>query len=100
MARCRRTTAPLPPRHKTDAYQKAFALRPTNFEAAYNIAEHYRARAWQGLEDHKSLATNAMQWFQTVMGPQPVRSYGPMRYAMCLDCWENMTRPCPYFQRA
>jgi O-antigen ligase len=85
---------------QTEAYQKAFALRPTNFEAAYNIAEHYRLQAWQGLEGHENLATNAMQWFQKVIDLNPYDPYGPMRYGMCLDWLRNHDQALPYFQQA
>ena len=85
---------------QTDAYQKAFALRPTNFEAAYNIAEHYRLYAWQGLENHRTLTTNAMQWFQRAMQLNPYDPYPPMRYAMCLHWLGNHDQALPWFQRA
>jgi O-antigen ligase len=85
---------------QTDAYQKAFALRPTNFEAAYNIGEHYRVHAWQGLEGYQTLTTNAMQWFQRAMHLNPYDPYGPMRYAMCLDWLGNHDQALPYFQQA
>jgi tetratricopeptide (TPR) repeat protein len=85
---------------QTDAYQKAFALRPTNFEAAYNIAEHYRLHAWQGFEGHQTLTTNAMQWFQRAMHLNPYDPYPPMRYAMCLHWLGNHDQALPWFQRA
>jgi O-antigen ligase len=85
---------------QTAAYQKAFALRPTNFEAAYNIAENYRAQAWQGLEGHQNLTTNAMQWFQRAMHLNPYDPYPPMRYAMCLHWLGNHEQALPYLQRA
>jgi len=85
---------------QTDAYQKAFALRPTNFEAAYNIGEHYRLHAWQGLEGHQTLTTNAMQWFQRAMELNPYDPYPPMRYAMCLHWLGNHDQASPWFQRA
>ena len=85
---------------QTAAYEKAFALRPSNFEAAYNIAENYRAHAWQGLEGHQNLTYNAMQWFQRAMHLNPYDPYPPMRYAMCLHWLGNHDEALPYFQRA
>jgi len=85
---------------QTAAYEKAFALRPTNFEAAYNIAENYRAHAWQGLEGYESLTTNAMQWFQRAMHINPYDPYPPMRYAMCLHWLGQQDQALPWFQRA
>jgi O-antigen ligase len=85
---------------QADAYQKAFALRPTNFEAAYNIGEHYRLNAWQGLEAHQTLTTNAMQWFQRAMHLNPYDPYPPMRYAMCLHWLGNRDQALPYFEQA
>ena len=85
---------------QTAAYEQAFALRPTNFEIAYNIGENYRLQAWQGLEGYQNLTTNAMQWFQRAMDLNPYDPYAPMRYAMCLHWLGNRDQALPWFERA
>ena len=85
---------------QTEAYEKALALRPTNFEAAYNIGENYRLQAWRGLEGHEILATKAMEWFERAMQLNPYDPYPPMRYAMCLDWLGRHNEALPWFQRA
>lgn len=85
---------------QTDAYQRAFALEPTNFEAAYNIAENYRLDGWRGLDGYQTLTTNAMFWFQRAMDLNPYDPYPPMRYAMCLHWLGQHDAALPYFQRA
>jgi O-antigen ligase len=85
---------------QTDLYKKAFALEPTNFEAAYAIGEHYRLRAWRGLEGHAALTTNAMAWFTRSMQLNPYDPYGPLRYGMCLDWLGKHDDALPYYERA
>lgn len=85
---------------QTEAYEKALALRPTNFEATYNIGEHYRLRAWRGLEGHETLAAKAMEWFERGMELNPYDPYPPMRYAMCLDWLGRHDQALPYFEKA
>ena len=85
---------------QTDLYHKAFTLEPTNFEAAYNIGEHYRLQAWRGLEGHDALTTNAMAWFTRSMQLNPYDPYGPLRYAMCLDWLGKHDDALPYYERA
>ena len=85
---------------QTEAYERAFSLEPTNFDAAYNIAENHRLHAWRGLEGHQSLTTNAMQWFQRAMALNPYDPYPPMRYAMCLDWLGQHDNALHYYERA
>jgi O-antigen ligase len=85
---------------QTAAYEKAIALRPTNFEAAYTIGENYRAQAWQGAEGHEKLAAKAMDWFQRAMQLNPYDPYPPMRYGMCLDWLGKHQEALPYYERA
>ncbi len=85
---------------QTAACEQAFALRPTNFEIAYNIGENYRLHAWQGLDGYQNLTTNAMHWFQRAMDLNPYDPYPPMRYAMCLHWLGNHDQALPWFERA
>jgi O-antigen ligase len=85
---------------QTEAYEKAFELRPTNFEAAYNIGENYRLQAWRGLEGHETLIAKAMAWFERSMELNPYDPYGPMRYGMCLDWLRRHDQALPYYERA
>ena len=59
---------------QTAAYEKAFALRPTNFEAAYNIAENYRAPGVAGPRRPREPHHQRHAMVPTSDAPQPLRS--------------------------
>src|SRR5205814_8555838 len=56
---------------QTAAYRKAFGADGKNFETAYQIGEILRMQSWQGGDDYRELAQQAMQWFQTSMALNP-----------------------------
>ena len=82
-------------------YEKAFAVEPTDFDAAYGVGEAYRVQSQQkGGEDYKELAAKAMEWFARGMKLNPWDGYNFLRYGMCLDWVGRQAESGPYFDRA
>jgi O-antigen ligase len=65
--------------------QRALDVEPKNFQTAYWIGESYRAWSWEGGEDYKRLAEEAMRWFERAGRLNRFDPYPAMRAAMCLD---------------
>lgn len=80
--------------------KRAFAVEPQNFETSYDIGEAYRVQSWQGNDDYKDLAEEAMKWFQKSMERNPYYGYNHLRYGMCLDWLGRKDEAAPYFKRA
>jgi tetratricopeptide (TPR) repeat protein len=85
---------------QTAAYKKAFEAEKGNPETAYLLGENYRMRSWQGGEDYKPLAREAMKWFETGMRLNPWDPYNFMRYGMCLHWIGDHGKAEPYFKKA
>ena len=80
--------------------QKAFAVEPMNSKTAQDIAEAFRLQSWQGNDDYRELAENAMHWFQTAMRLNRYDPYNPLRYGMCLHWINRHSEAQPYFDQA
>jgi O-antigen ligase len=82
------------------AYQNAFAAEKKNPETAYNIGECYRLRSWQGLENYKEAANEALLWYARGMKLNQWDPYNFLRYGMCLDWLKDHNGAEPYFKKA
>ncbi len=85
---------------RAEAFQKAFAVEPMNFETAYNIGEVYRTQSFASVENHEAVAKEAMHWYERAMKLNPHSARNYLRYAMCLDWLERHAESEPYFSRA
>ncbi len=85
---------------QADALKKAFAVEPRNFETAYSIGEALRTQSFEGGENYRELATNAMTWFERTMELNRFDPYGPLRYGMCLDWLGQKEQSQRYFDLA
>ena len=85
---------------QVEALQKAFAVEPRNFETAYRIGEALRIQSFEGGENYRALATNAMNWFEQAMTLNRYDPYNPLRYGMCLDWLGQKEQAQAYFDRA
>jgi tetratricopeptide (TPR) repeat protein len=85
---------------QTAALKQAFQVENGNPETAYAIGENYRMRSWQGGEDFKEQAQEAMRWFAKGMELNPWDPYHFMRYGMCLDWLGDHARAETYFKKA
>lgn len=84
----------------TAALEKAFRIEPKNSETALAIGEVLRLRSWNGGDDYKTLALEALPWFQRAMelnrwDPQPY-----IRTGMCLDWIGRHAEAKIYFDKA
>lgn len=85
---------------QTAALKKAFETEPRNPETAYAIGENYRMQSWQGADDYREQAREAMQWFARGMQLNPWDPYPPLRYGMCLDWLADHAAAEAYFKKA
>ncbi|HEY9172742.1 MAG TPA: O-antigen ligase family protein [Verrucomicrobiae bacterium] len=85
---------------QVEALQKAFAVEPRNFETAYRIGEALRIQSFEGGENYRAQATNAMSWFKQAMTLNRYDPYSPLRYGMCLDWLGQKEQSQAYFDRA
>jgi O-antigen ligase len=85
---------------RADAWKKAFAAEPENFQTAYNIGECYRTESFDGGQDSDALAKEAMQWYERGWRLDRFDGYDYLRYGMCLDWLDRHDEAAPYFNRA
>jgi tetratricopeptide (TPR) repeat protein len=85
---------------QTAALKAAFRAENKNADTAYAIGENYRMRSWQGGEDYKPLAQEAMQWFEKGMRLNPWDPYNFIRYGMCLHWIGDHDKAGAYFKKA
>ena len=82
-------------------YEKAFAVEPTDFEAAKGVGDAYRVQSEQkGGENYRELADKAMEWFARAMRLNPWDGYNYLRYGECLDWVGQQSESGTYFDRA
>ncbi len=85
---------------RADAYRKAFAAEPMNFETAYKVGEVFRTQSFASVENYDAIAREAMQWYERSMKLNPYYSLNYLRSAMCLDWLDRHAEAEPYFDRA
>jgi len=96
----RAASAPANSASYVDALQKAFAADSKNFDTAYSIGEALRLQSWQGGEDFRQLAEDAIQWFQRAASLNPYDPYPLMRQGMCLHWLGRHKEAAPLFEKA
>ncbi len=82
------------------ALEKAFSMEPKNGETARAIGEAYRLRSWEGMDDYKDEALEAMKWFKRAMDLNPYDDSSLLRYGMCLDQIDRHDEALTSFSRA
>ena len=80
--------------------QRALKVEPANFRTAYGIGESYRSLSWEGGEDYKQTAEEAIRWFDRTGRLNPFDPYPPMRKAMCLDWLKRPDEAARELQKA
>ena len=85
---------------KIATLKKAFALEPANFDTAYWLGESYRAWSWQGADDYREHAEEAIGWFEKATALNRFDPYPVMRLGMCLDWLRRHDEAEPYFLKA
>lgn len=85
---------------QAEMLKKAFALEPTNHETSYNIGESYRMQSFEGGENYRELAEEAMKWYKIGFGINHYEGYNYMRYGMCLDWIDRQSEAGFFFSKA
>ena len=66
-------------------YVKVHQAEPLNPLTCYKIAELYRQRSWQGLDDYEEDARTAITWYEKAAELNPYDAYTYVGHAMSLD---------------
>ncbi len=82
------------------ALEKAFSIEPKNSETARSIGEAYRLLSWEGKDDYREQALEAMKWFKRAMDLNPYDDTSMLRYGMCLDQIDRHDEALASFSRA
>ncbi len=80
--------------------EKAFAVEPDDFDAAYNIGEAYRMQSFQGGQDYQAQAETAMLWYSRGMLLNRYEGYNYLRTGMCLDWLGQNERAKKFYSTA
>lgn len=80
--------------------ERAFALEPKDFQAAYDIGELYRLQSFQGGQDYEAEAKTAMEWYSRGMKLDRFDGYDDLGYGMCLDWLDQHDEAEAYYSRA
>jgi len=83
-----------------NAFQRAYAAESKNGETAYSLGECYRLRSWQGLDNYRESAKQALPWYARGMQLNRWDPYNYLRYGMCLDWLKDHAGAEPYFKKA
>ena len=95
-----RSVKVIPPTEKIAALKKAFEAEPGNFETTYKIGELLRAQSWEGNDDYRQLAEEAMLWFERGVRLNPCDAFNYLRIGMCLDWIGKHEEAAPYYEKA
>ena len=96
----RAEASPAASAERLKALQQALQVDPKNFETVYNIGEELRLQSWQGGDDYRELAEQAIPWFDKSMALNRFDPYNPLRIGMCLDWLGKHQEAYPFFQKA
>jgi len=80
--------------------EKAWAIEPNNFETTYALGEAYRTQSFEGGDNYRELAANALMWFARGTNVNRYDGYNFLRYGMCLDWLDRHEDAESYFVRA
>ncbi|HEV2392323.1 MAG TPA: O-antigen ligase family protein [Verrucomicrobiae bacterium] len=100
--------APVFSAKQIDLLSRAFASDPMNPETALSIGEAFRRESQEGGEfyqgqqgaNYRTLAEQAMTWYQRGMKLNPWDSRNYSGYGWCLDWLDRQAESAPYFSQA
>ncbi|MHB1306721.1 MAG: O-antigen ligase family protein [Limisphaerales bacterium] len=70
---------------RMDAIHAAWTADPRNPETPQRIGEIYRLASWEGLDNWRELAEEALRWFDIAIRLNPFDAVSHYRKGMCLD---------------
>lgn len=76
---------PVASKEKITGLKKTFQIEPKNPDNAFAVGEELRLRAWNGEEDYKSEAREAIEWFERAAALNQWDPQSRIRIGMCLD---------------
>jgi hypothetical protein len=82
------------------ALESAYNAEPNDYENSYDLGEYYRLASQEGNPGYEALGNQALEWYAKSMKSNPLESFVPMRYGMCLDWLGKTNEATPYFDRA
>jgi O-antigen ligase len=85
---------------KLASLEGAYRVDPNNAETTYEIGETLRLTSWQGQENYRQLAEQAIPWFQRGAALNRFDPYNPMKWAMCLHWLDRPSETPPLVEKA
>ena len=85
---------------KIAALQKAFQIDPKNADTASEIGEQLRLRSWAGQDVYRTLALEALEWFQRAGDLNRWDPQARIRAGMCLDWLGRHAEAETFFTKA
>ena len=82
------------------AFERAFAIEPRNYEAAYMAGEDLRLQSWQGGDDYREQAEAALEWFDRAIKLNRYDPYSRLRKGMTLHWLGRHDEAGPLFHEA
>ncbi len=82
------------------ALQAAWKAEPMNWETAQRIGEYCRLTSWEGSENWRQIAEDAVGWFKRASELNQWESAPRIRLGMCLDWLERHDEATPWFEEA
>jgi O-antigen ligase len=80
--------------------EDAVAAEPMNFDTTFTLAETLRQMSWQGSDDYRELALQAIHWYQQGIQLNPFDPYNYMKLGMCLDWLGRHEEAAQWFDKA
>jgi O-antigen ligase len=83
-----------------DALKNAHGVEPMNFETTYKLGQIFQNLSFQGSQDFRGLAQEALDWYARGIRLNPYDAYNYMRSGMCLDWIGRHDQAKPFFDKA
>jgi len=78
----------------------AMAADGHNFETAFAIGEYLRLQSWEGGDNYRALAQEALTWFKKSSELNPYNPQAFVRLGMCADWLDDHAAAAGYFETA
>jgi tetratricopeptide (TPR) repeat protein len=80
--------------------EQAVTVEPMNFDTTFALAETLRQMSWQGADNYRELAEQAIRWYRRGIALNPFDAYNYMKLGMCLDWLGRHKEAAPWFEEA
>ena len=85
---------------RVELLEQAVAAEPMNFDTTFALAETLRQMSWQGADNYRELAEQAIRWYRRGIALNPFDAYNYMKLGMCLDWLGRHEEATRWFEEA